>query len=111
MRGRKSGFKLMVMLISRLVLMAGISLSLMGRRIDGEIKLKGELIYTVWLNYCVHIGAGTLSEQLFLEDNLGRPLCSLAVSIVKSWTRNLECYQYHKHCLNDAEDCGDLHCI
>lgn len=47
MRGRKSAFKLMVMLISRLILMAGISLSLMGRRIDGEIKLKSELIYTV----------------------------------------------------------------
>jgi hypothetical protein len=83
----------MVMLISRLVLMARISLSLMGRRIDGEIKLKSELICTVWLNYCVRIRAGTATEQLFLEENLGRSLHPLTVSIAKSWNRNLEWYQ------------------
>lgn len=89
MKERKSGFKLMVMLTPRLVLMVVISLTLMGRRIDGEIKLKSELIYTVWPNSCVRLGAGTLTEQLLLEENLGRPLYPLAVSIAKRWTRNL----------------------
>jgi hypothetical protein len=103
MKTRKGGFRLMVILISRLVSMVVvISLSFMGRRIDGDIELKSKLLCTVWLNSCIRIGAGTKTVQLFLEENLGRPLYPSAVNIAKSWTRNLECYQYHKQCLNVA---------